>query len=118
MAAGVDLAHGEKVETHTPDGSIPETNGRLSGSVVVVNPQGLHMRPAMAFARRAQEFASSVNIHHGDRVVNGKSLIEVMLLAAGQGTELVVEVDGNDAQAALPVLLEILAAPSADEIDG
>lgn len=75
------------------------------------------MRPAMAFARRAQAFASRVTVWLGDRSVNGKSLIDLMLLAAEAGTELVVEVAGNDAQSALPALLEILASPSAEDLD-
>lgn len=101
------------VEPHTHE----PTNGCHRAAVVIVNPQGLHMRPAMAFARRAQGFASQVTVWLGDRSVNGKSLIDLMLLAAQPGTELVVEVAGNDAQSALPALLEILASPSAEDLD-
>ena len=92
-------------------------NGRLRQTVIIANPQGLHLRPAMAFARLAQQFASAVKVLHGDRSVNGKSLIDLMLLAAEQGTELIVEVDGADAQAALPALAGILASPSAESLE-
>jgi phosphotransferase system HPr (HPr) family protein len=105
------------VETHRTDLSTPGPDDRLRGSAVIVNPQGLHMRPAMAFARRAQGFDANVTVLHGSHAVNGKSLIEVMLLAAEPGAELVVEVAGADAQQALPVLLEILAAPAAEDLD-
>ena len=92
-------------------------NGRLRQTVVIANPQGLHLRPAMAFARLAQQFQAAVKVMKGDHSVNGKSLIDLMLLAAEQGTELVVEVDGADAQKALPALAGILAAPSADSVE-
>lgn len=91
-------------------------NGRLRQTVVIANPQGLHLRPAMAFARLAQQYQAAVTVMKGDHSVNGKSLIDLMLLAAEQGTELVVEVDGADARSALPALAEILAAPSMDNV--
>lgn len=90
----------------------PAANGRGRGTVVIANPQGLHMRPASAFARRAQSFAGNVSVYKGDQCVNGKSLIDLLMLAAESGTELVVEVDGSDASSALPALLEILASPT------
>ena len=99
------------------DQSTPEPPGRLRGTAVIVNPNGLHMRPAMAFARAAQGYASNVTIRRGDHAIDGKSLIQVMLLAAEPGTELVVEVAGSDARSALPALLEILAAPAAEDLD-
>ncbi len=94
-----------------------ESNGRQVGKVVIVNPQGLHMRPAMAFARLAQTFSSSVTVWMGDRSVNGKSLIDLMLLAAEPGVELVVDVHGSDAASALPALMAVLAAPTAEELE-
>jgi len=94
-----------------------DSNNRQVGKVVIVNPQGLHMRPAMVFARRAQSFSSSVTVWMGDRSVNGKSLIDLMLLAAEPGAELIVEVHGSDAPSALPALIEVLAAPSAEELE-
>jgi phosphocarrier protein HPr len=105
------------VEPYTEEPMKSDGNGRHWGKVVIVNPQGLHMRPAMAFARLAQSFSSSVTVWMGDRSVNGKSLIDLMLLAAEPGSELKVEVDGSDAHSALPVLMEILAAPSAEELE-
>lgn len=92
-------------------------NGRMRKRVIIANPQGLHLRPAMAFARLAQKFQAAVKVMKGETSVNGKSLIDLMLLAAEQGTELIVEVDGDDAQTALPVLAEILAAPSMDSME-
>jgi len=86
----------------------------LQTTVVVRNPNGLHMRPAMTFARIANRFRSSVTVRHQQRTANGKSMTQVMMLAAREGTELVLEVAGDDAAAALPVLTAALEAPSAD----
>lgn len=90
--------------------------GSLRRTVVISNPQGLHMRPAMAFARLAQQFQSTVLVCHGDRCVNGKSLIDLMLLAAMPGVELQITVAGSDAQRALDPLAGILAAADPDEL--
>jgi phosphocarrier protein HPr len=96
------------------NGPPPADNAPLRATVVIRNPQGLHMRPAMLFARLATRFRSNVTIRRQDRAVNGKSLINLMTLAAMPGTELVLEVSGEDAAAALPVLTQALSAPSAD----
>jgi phosphotransferase system HPr (HPr) family protein len=74
------------------------------------------MRPAMAFARLANKFRSAVTIRNQQRTANGRSMVQLMTLAALPGTELVVEVDGDDAAAALPVLVAALEAPSADDM--
>lgn len=108
-------AGGGTVETPS-DERTGDKNGRLRGTAVVANPQGLHMRPASAFARLAQQFSCSVTVWNGAQSYNGKSLLDLMMLGAEPGTELVVEVHGQDADAALPALLEILAAPSADDV--
>ena len=105
------------MDPHSTNPCIVDTNESFRGKVIIVNPQGLHMRPAMAFARKAQGFESTVTVQIGDRSVNGKSLIDLMLLAAEAGTELIVEVQGSDAPKALPELLEILGAPSAEDLE-
>jgi phosphocarrier protein HPr len=86
----------------------------LQAKVVVRNPHGIHMRPSMAFAKLAAKYKSTVTIRKPDRTANGKSMTQIMTLAAREGTELMLEVDGEDAAAALPVLAAALAAPSAD----
>jgi phosphotransferase system HPr (HPr) family protein len=87
----------------------------LSRVVVVANPQGLHMRPAAAFTKRAQQFQSRVTVRLGDRSVDGKSIFDVLLLAAEPGAQLVLEVSGSDAAAALATLGDLLALPSMDD---
>jgi len=106
----------EGAGTPVENGPSPADKSPLRATVVVRNPQGLHMRPAMMFARLATKFRSTVTVRRQDRAVNGKSLLNLMTLAALPGTELVLEVSGEDAAAALPVLTQALAARSADDI--
>jgi phosphotransferase system HPr (HPr) family protein len=73
------------------------------------------MRPASAFAQAAQQFACSVTVRNGDRGVDGKSWVNLILLAARPGTELVLEVSGPDADDALELLAEVLASDGADD---
>ena len=76
--------------------------------VTVANPQGLHMRPAAAFAKAARQYQSTVTVSRDDRSVNGKSQIDLLLLAAEPGAQLVLEVNGEDAPLALNELGAIL----------
>ena len=83
----------------------------LQRKVVITNPNGLHMRPSAAFVETAGRFQSTVTVHHDGRAVNGKSLWDLLLLAALPGTELILEADGPDAGEALDALAAVLAAP-------
>jgi len=68
-------------------------NGEVLQRKVTVNdPLGLHLRPLAAFAQRAKQFQSTVTVAKNEQRVNGKSPLELMLLAAEQGTELTLEV--------------------------
>jgi phosphotransferase system HPr (HPr) family protein len=84
--------------------------------VTITNPQGFHMRPMSAFVQLAGKFQSSVQVIRPDgQRIDGKSMLGLLSLAAEQGTELTLEVTGPDAEAALPVLAELMARPSADD---
>ncbi|HEY2785726.1 MAG TPA: HPr family phosphocarrier protein [Fimbriiglobus sp.] len=85
--------------------------GRYRRKVVVANPSGLHMRPAAAFQQLASRFSSSITVSNGTNRANGKSAMELILLVALPGTELTVEVEGEDAAAALDPLVAVLADP-------
>ncbi len=87
----------------------------LQHKVLITNPQGLHMRPAAAFAEVAKRYQSTVTLTRDGRRVNGKSPLEMMFLAAEQGTELLLEVSGADAHDALRALVEFLDGPTAQE---
>ena len=95
----------------------PTADQPLRQVVTVANPQGLHMRPASVFAKRAREFASEIKVIRDERPVNGKSQLDLLLLAAEPGAELVIEVVGDDAAKALEVLSALLSDPGELEPD-
>ena len=66
----------------------------------VVNRLGLHARPAMTFVDLAMTFRSAVTVRKADTEVDGKSIMQMMMLAAGQGSELTITATGDDAEAA------------------
>jgi phosphocarrier protein HPr len=86
----------------------------LQRKVLIVNPQGLHMRPSAAFVELAGRFQSNVTVRYEDKMVNGKSLWDLLLLAAMPGGELTLEADGPDAQQALEELSALLARVPTD----
>jgi phosphotransferase system HPr (HPr) family protein len=97
-------------------GTEPSTDGPLRRTVVVKNPQGLHVRPAAAFAGLAARFESRVTVSKGDgERVDGKFWPDLLLLAAEQGTKLELEVDGPDAMKAIEPLAQALAEFREDE---
>lgn len=73
----------------------------LSKELTIVNKLGLHARAASRFVSCASRFASDIRVHKGGRSVDGKSIMSVMMLAAGQGSVLTVQADGPDEHAAL-----------------
>jgi phosphocarrier protein HPr len=86
----------------------------LQRKVTIVNPNGLHMRPSAAFVELAGQFQSSVTVTHEGRSVDGKSVWDLMLLAALPGSELTLEADGPDAPQALEALSRLLSTPPTD----
>ena len=68
--------------------------------VKIVNRYGLHARPAMSFVDTAAGFTSRVQVKKGSQSVDGKSIMQMMMLAATQGTQLEIEAQGPDAAAA------------------
>ncbi|MFO8015080.1 MAG: HPr family phosphocarrier protein [Phycisphaerae bacterium] len=83
--------------------------------VEIVNPLGLHMRPAAKFVETANRYRAGVTVRKGDQEVNGKSITEMMLLEALPGTTLVLESNGEDADDCLDALAEVVANFDKDE---
>ena len=77
--------------------------------LVVVDPAGLHARPAARFVQVASRFESSVTIRLGDRTADAKSLIAVLGLTVRPGVEIVLATAGADAEVALDALTAELA---------
>ncbi len=78
--------------------------------VTIVNELGLHARPAAAFVKVASGFKSQISVGRDDMVVNGKSIMGVMTLAAEPGSELTIRAEGEDAEAALEALAALVEA--------
>ena len=76
--------------------------------VAIVNKLGLHARPAMSFAETAGKYRCDVRILRGEQSIDGKSVMEIMLLAATAGTELRIEAEGDDADACLKELRDLV----------
>lgn len=89
--------------------------GPLRRTVKVVNPLGLHHRVADRFSRAAKKFTSAVFVTHGDVKADGKMIWDLMMLVVLPDAEVVIEVDGPDAAAALETLAGILASPGGED---
>jgi phosphocarrier protein len=72
-----------------------------SREVTVINKLGVHARPAALFVKTANKFASDITVEKDGEQVNGKSIMGLMMLAAGQGSKLAIIAEGSDAEAAV-----------------
>ncbi|MFA7237679.1 MAG: HPr family phosphocarrier protein [Phycisphaeraceae bacterium] len=77
-------------------------------TVKIVNRLGMHARPAMAFVDIANQFKSAVTVRKLDQAVDGKSIMQMMMLAAVQGAELQIEAIGPDNDQALQNLAALV----------
>ncbi len=75
--------------------------------ITVSNRLGLHARAAAKLVQTVQPFKSSVMLVHNGREVNAKSIMGVMMLAAGQGTSLTLRADGPDEDEALDAAIDL-----------
>ena len=83
------------------------TNAPLSTTVTVLNPQGLHARPADLIVRQASQYESKIEIGKLGEWVDAKSILSLLTLGAAQGTVLGLQVQGPDAEEAIEALKEL-----------
>ncbi len=83
---------------------------RASREVVIKQPQGLHARPAAMFVERANTFDAEIRVGKGGEEVDGKSIMGIMMLAAGVGDRVTIEAFGPEAEEAVEVLADLVAA--------
>ena len=81
----------------------------IEREATLVNSLGMHARPAAQVVRLASGFTSAIEFEHDHHVVNGKSIMGVMTLAAECGAVIRVRAQGDDAEAAVAALLELIA---------
>ena len=84
------------------------SNGTVERTVQIVNRMGFHARPAAEFVKLAGRFRSEIWVKKDDLDVNGKSIMGVLMLAAEQGTRLVIRAEGTDAEEALAALASLV----------
>ena len=79
----------------------PDHDGSLTKELTILNKLGIHARPAAAFVRTANRFSCDIFVERGNEKVNGKSIMGLLMLAAGPGTKLTIHAQGPDARAAI-----------------
>ena len=84
-------------------------------TLIIENIVGLHARPASVFVRTAAGFNSEITVSHGEKTANGKSILTVLTLGAHKGAEVVVKAEGEDADAALTALKELVESNFGEE---
>jgi phosphocarrier protein len=82
-------------------------NSSVSKQLTVINKLGIHARPAALFVKTATRFASAISVEKDGETIDGKSIMGLMMLAAGQGSELTVTAQGRDAEAAVQALEQL-----------
>lgn len=80
----------------------------IQTQITIINKLGLHARAAAKFVACASSFSSRIQAGKDGALVDAKSIMSVMMLAAGKGTVLDLEIQGNDEDAALEALTELI----------
>ncbi len=83
--------------------------------VTVLNRQGVHARPSAAFVKLASQHPCEVIIEKDGETINGKSIMGLLMLAAGPGSKLTIICEGPDAEKALAKLVELVASKFGEE---
>jgi len=85
-----------------------DADGSWSKELMVVNKLGIHARPAAMFVKTANRFTCEIYVEKDGERVNGKSIMGLMMLAAGPGSKLQVYAEGRDAHAAISEIEALL----------
>lgn len=83
---------------------------KIEKEITIVNRLGMHARPAAMFVRIASRYRSEIWVEKEGEEINGKSIMGLMMLAAGQGSKLRIRCEGPDAAHALEELEALIAA--------
>lgn len=96
---------------------MPSTQeSKAQRTVEVAIEEGLHMRPAMQFVDHASKFDCEITVSNGTQSVNGKSIMQLTMLAAAKGTELTITAVGPDAQQAVDKLASVVQNETTDNV--
>jgi phosphocarrier protein HPr len=86
-----------------------DTANKVEKEVTIVNRLGMHARPAAQFVKTASRFRCEIWVEKEGEQINGKSIMGLMMLAAGQGSKLLIRCEGPDADRALQELQQLIA---------
>ena len=86
----------------------------IETEITIINKLGLHARAAAKLVSTAAAHSAQIRVGYPDRLVDGKSIMAVMMLAASKGTQIVLQAEGDDAEQAIAAL-EDLINPRFDE---
>lgn len=77
-------------------------------TLIIQNRLGLHARPAALFVQMANRFKSGIEVQKGKETVNGKSIMGILTLAAGRGSQITIHATGPDADKAVSNLVKLI----------
>lgn len=86
----------------------------IEKELTIRNKMGMHARPAAQFVKRASKYQCDVWVEKDDEPVNGKSIMGLMMLAAGRGEKIKIIADGSDAEAAVADLEDLVVSGFGD----
>ena len=81
---------------------------KIEKEITVINRLGLHARPAAMFVRIASRYRSEIWVEKEGEQINGKSIMGLMMLAAGQGSKLLIRCEGPDADRAMQEIEDLI----------
>jgi phosphocarrier protein HPr len=91
-------------------GPTPVSSTALTRTVTIVNRRGLHARAAAKFVTMAERFGASIEVSRDGQSVSARSIMGLMMLGAGQGSQLELQAEGWDAKEALEALIALVEA--------
>ena len=89
--------------------------GAISRELLIINKRGLHARASAKFVQTVERFTSEVWVTRGNETVGGRSIMGLMMLAAGPGTTVTVSAIGPDAEAAIAAITELVESKFNEE---
>jgi len=81
---------------------------QIKSSIIIINKLGLHARAASKLVSMASRYESTIALNKSGQIADAKSIMSVLMLAASQGTNLEIQAEGNDAEAALEELKTLI----------
>ncbi|HTS92064.1 MAG TPA: HPr family phosphocarrier protein [Stellaceae bacterium] len=90
------------------DAPKPPDAGETRRTVAICNKRGLHARAAARFVKLAWQFEAEVRVRKNGTTVSGRSIMGLMMLAAGPGTEIELSASGHDAERAVAALADLV----------